>query len=646
MSAVINDALQKDYCPTKENVIIDADTNVVVNVKDTDVQCVKAEAAMVEAKVISLEAAERHGWSSKFEFLLAVVGFAVGLGNIWRFPYLCQKHGRGAFLIPYFLCMVILAIPLFYLELALGQRFRKGPLHLWSKLCKPLSGIGIGSLICSWLITVYYQMIVGWCFYYFCISFYSNLPYATCPCIGGLLCNATNPQYLPECVRATPTTYYWYRHTLDITSSIEVSGNFNWKLFLCLIMAWIVVFAINWKGIVVMGKVVYFTTLFPYLVLTIFFVRSLTLDGAGDGIRHMFTPEWSRLYKPETWLAAFSQVFLSLGLAQGSIIAYASYNEIHNNIRNDAFLISAINSGTSIFAGVTTFGILGYKAKKKFMSHCPGGENSMNVWGMNETNCDMSSFLNDVAQGPGLTFIAFTEAMSTMKFPQVWSVLFFVMILALGVGTNVGQIEPIRTTLCDTKSLPFRSEVRTLIMCLFSCCVGIVFCQGSGEYWLQMFDAYCANFGLLTIAFFEIVVAVYVYGLDNIKKDIKYMVGETPGLYWTICWRFHGPLLIAAILLATVYQLCVSGIPYMAYDEKSGLRVPARYPAWGQALCYMLIIASVMFIPLVAILVRLGYFNFSKTARAAGSVSHSQSTQIIVNKELCMGEVNSVEIVD
>ena len=150
--------------------------------------------------------------------------------------------------------MFILAIPIFYLELIMGQRFRKGPLHLWNKLSKPLAGVGIAAIICAWFISIYLEMIVAWCFYYFFISFHKQLPYATCPCVGGI-CNATNPEYLPECVKASPTTYYWYQVALGSSGSIDVSGNFNWKLLMCLLLGWTILYFIIWKGVSTMGKV-------------------------------------------------------------------------------------------------------------------------------------------------------------------------------------------------------------------------------------------------------------------------------------------------------------------------------------------------------------------------------------------------------
>ena len=151
-------------------------------------------------------------------------------------------------MIPYIISLALMGIPIFYMELAIGQRLRKGPLHVWNKLCPKLTGVGLSSVVVSFLVGCYYNMIVAWCFYYLFISFQAEVPYAKCPTnsTGGIV---------HECAVSSPTTYYWYRGALDTTSSIDDSGAFNWKLALCLVLAWIVIFAITCKGAESMGKV-------------------------------------------------------------------------------------------------------------------------------------------------------------------------------------------------------------------------------------------------------------------------------------------------------------------------------------------------------------------------------------------------------
>lgn len=113
--------------------------------------------------------------------LFSLFRYAVGLGNVWRFPYLAQKNGGGAFLIPYFIMLFLQGLPIFYLELAIGQRLRKGAIGVWSQVSPYLGGIGISSAIVSYIVALYYNLIIAWCLIYFLHSFESPLPWATCP---------------------------------------------------------------------------------------------------------------------------------------------------------------------------------------------------------------------------------------------------------------------------------------------------------------------------------------------------------------------------------------------------------------------------------------------------------------------------------
>jgi solute carrier family 6 amino acid/orphan transporter-like 15/16/17/18/20 len=167
-----------------------------------------------------------------------------------------------------------------------------------------------------------------------------------------------------ECVKSSETAYFWYRETLDASLSIDDNGGFKWWIIACLIIAWVVVFFIVMKGIQSSGKAVYFTSLFPYVVLTIFFIRGITLPGAGAGLMHMYTPKVEKLLDHEVWLAAATQVFYSFGLAFGSLIAFGSYNTPKNNCVRDVLLVSLCNAITAIYASVVIFAILGFKATK------------------------------------------------------------------------------------------------------------------------------------------------------------------------------------------------------------------------------------------------------------------------------------------
>lgn len=269
--------------------------------------------------------------------------------------------------------LVLEGIPLFLIELGIGQRMRLGALGVWNQIHPWLGGIGISSCIVTLFVALYYNVIITWCFYYFFNSFtvsinggphyspinhsfpfQSPLPWATCPQINGT--------DVAECARSSETQYFWYRTTLDVSPSINDTGGLKWWIVLCLLLSWTIVFFIVMKGIQSSGKVVYFTSLFPYAVLTIFFIRGITLPGAGAGLAHMYTPKLEKLLEPRVWLEAATQVFYSFGLAFGSLIAFGSYNAPKNNCVRDVLLVSFCNAATAIYASVVIFAILGYKA--------------------------------------------------------------------------------------------------------------------------------------------------------------------------------------------------------------------------------------------------------------------------------------------
>ncbi|KAK9309304.1 hypothetical protein QLX08_001041 [Tetragonisca angustula] len=573
---------------------------------------------------------ERENWDSKLTFLLATVGYAVGLGNVWRFPYLAQKNGGGAFLIPYFVMLAIEGIPIFYLELAIGQRLRKGAIGVWNQVSPYMAGIGVSSAVVSFNVALYYNTIIAWCLFYFVQSFQSKLPWAECPNIY-----FQNGSYAPEpeCVVSSPTQYFWYRTTLMISDDINTPEIFNWKIALALVIAWILVYMCMIKGIASSGKVVYVTATFPYIVLIIFFFRGVTLTGMSDGLRHLFTPKWWKLTDPVVWLEAGTQIFFSLGLAFGGLIAFSSYNPVNNNCYRDAIMVSLTNCFTSMFAGIVVFSIIGFKATMVY-EHCLAERNTtlINIFGqidkipdeipatgtlLNITTgngtldnlimpelpeCDLEKELDNSASGTGLAFIIFTEAINQFPGAQFWSVLFFLMLFTLGIDSQFGTLEGVVTSIVDMKLFPnLRKEILTGGISLVCCAISMAFAHGAGSYVFVLFDNFSGNFPLLIIAFFECIAVSYVYGLKRFADDIELMTGNRPGLYWLICWKYLSPLAMLSILIASIVEIIVDGSGYPAWVASKGITEKHEWPVWALVLIGILILASVLWIPTVAI---------------------------------------------
>ncbi|XP_030917617.1 sodium-dependent neutral amino acid transporter SLC6A17 [Geospiza fortis] len=559
-----------------------------------------------------LEAENRPAWNSKLQYILAQIGYSVGLGNVWRFPYLCQKNGGGAYLVPYLVLLIIIGLPLFFLELAVGQRIRRGSIGVWNYICPRLGGIGYASCL-------------------------SPLPWSECP-IGR---NGSVAVVETECERSSATTYFWYREALDISNSISESGGLNWKMTLCLLVAWSLVGLAMIKGIQSSGKVMYFSSLFPYLVLVCFLVRGLLLRGAVDGIMHMFTPKLDKMLDPQVWREAATQVFFALGLGFGGVIAFSSYNKQDNNCHFDATLVSFINFFTSVLATLVVFAVLGFKAN--IMNEKCVVENAEKILGYLNTNvlshdlipphvnfshltakdynemyrvimtvkeghfkelgldaCLLEDELNKSVQGTGLAFIAFTEAMTHFPASPFWSVMFFLMLINLGLGSMIGTMSGITTPIIDTFKV--RKEVFTVSCCIFAFVVGLIFVQRSGNYFVTMFDDYSATLPLTVVVILENIAVAWIYGTKKFMQELTEMLGFRPYQFYYYAWKYVSPICMAVLMTASIIQLGVSPPGYSAWIREEAAEKFLFYPTWAMAILISLIILASLPLPLVFIL--------------------------------------------
>lgn len=550
----------------------------------------------------------RESWGRKAEFILASVGLAVGLGNVWRFPYLCQKNGGGAFLIPYFIMMIIEGIPLFFIEFAVGQRFRRSAVGCWSKIHPALMGIGISCMVISAMLCIYYIAVIAWSFFYLFASFTSELPWRIENCPGyvkykvfATACaknssdtiNCMKRDNFAECCVHDPQLYYFYRIALDVSPSIEDGGSgMSGKLAGCLILSWILVYFCVLKGVKSSGKAVYFTATFPYVILIILFFVGVTLEGAGTGIIALFKPDFSKLSDPIIWLDAATQMFFTLSLGFGALVSFASYMPIRNNCVRDAYTVVFINCGTSIFAGIVVFSILGHR---------------QHVTGIPVTS---------VGSGPGLAFITFCDAFLQMPVPPLWSALFFIMLILLGIDSEFGTFEGLVAPFYDMKWVSFRKEIFTAILAVLMFFIGLAVISSPGYYAFQLFDDYSVSLPLLFIAFFQTVAISWVYGNDRFANDIEYMTGKRPFIFWQICWKYISPCAILIIFFASLVNLASKSPKYKAYvgcvqqltdfsplskGTKENL-FAAGYPAWGQFIIFVFVTISM--VPIIVLLLK------------------------------------------
>ncbi|KAL1141030.1 hypothetical protein AAG570_000956 [Ranatra chinensis] len=517
-------------------------------------------------------AEDRGGWTNRLDFLFSCIGLSVGLGNVWRFPYLCYKNGGGAFLVTYGVAMILCGIPLFFQEVAIGQYLGSGGCTLVGQLCPMLQGVGYATMTMVFFLDLYYCIIIAWTLFYLISSFTSlpGLPWGSCgnwwntdSCYTAgmdvsLRFNVTNHT-------TTPVEEYWDHRVLGLTSGIEDLGGVQWELFGCLILGWFLIYLIICRGIHQSGKVIWFTALFPYFVLVVLLVRGVALEGAGQGLLYYVTPRWSELLSPGPWIDGATQIFFAYSVGTGALPALGSYNSFHHNCYRDALITCVINTVTSLLAGCVTFSILGHIASEQGM-------------GVDEV----------VKSGPGLVFLTYPEVVLKLPGAPFWAAVFFFMLVILGIDSEFCLVESFVTGMVDNwpETLrPHRSKV-TIGVCLLLCLLGIPMVTNGGVYIFQLMDYYSASgMCLLWVCFFQTAAISWIFGAEKFTDCIHQMVGFKPGPFWHFCWVYCAPAVMIAIFVFYVVEYVPA--KYGTYE----------YPDWAEGVGIIVSLASMLWIP-------------------------------------------------
>ncbi|PAV65755.1 hypothetical protein WR25_19709 isoform H [Diploscapter pachys] len=441
---------------------------------------------------------KRDQWSSWTDFIMSCVGYAIGLGNVWRFPYLCYQNGGGAFFIPYFISVIFCGIPLFILETSWGQLLSVGGLGMF-RICPIFKGVGIAAAVMAFWLNIYYIVVLSWAMCYLVASLRvdEDVPWRTCnnswntkqchseyetiPCHSNkTIAKMYNVQVLTEehlleykketftGVKAnwticsteqlsyvSPVKEFWDHQVLGMSKGLEDVGKLQWDLALYLLIAWVICYLCIFKGVKWTGKVVYLTASFPYVMLCVLLVRGLTLEGASVGLEFYLKPNITKLSESKVWVDAVTQVFFSYGLGLGALVALGSYNTYNNNVYKQALTVCFVNSGTSIFAGFVIFSFIGYMATQQGKS------------------------VDEVAQaGPGLLFLAYPSGILKLPGTQLWSILFFLMVLFLGVDSQFCTMEGFFTAIIDEfpsliRGRKYGRETFVGIICIISYLIGL-----------------------------------------------------------------------------------------------------------------------------------------------------------------------------
>ncbi|XP_011707804.1 PREDICTED: sodium- and chloride-dependent GABA transporter ine [Wasmannia auropunctata] len=561
----------------------------------------------------------RPHWANKMEFVLACIGYSVGLGNVWRFPYLCYKSGGGVFLVPYFLILVVCGVPLLYMELSIGQFTRRGPIGALGQMCPLLKGAGLSSVVISFLLSTYHNVIIAYAIYYFFAAFRPEQPWSRCdnswnsqrcwlPSYG-TIDNRTRPN-----LTRTPSEEFFDNKVLQMSSGIEEPGILRWELVACLITAWILVYFSIWKSIKSSAQVRYLTATLPFLLIVVFLTRSLTLEGAAKGLQFFFHPRWELLGDAKVWINAAAQVFNSVGIAFGSMICFASYNRFHNTVLVDTVAVSLINAFSSLLVGIFSFATIGNIAL--------------------EQNMSVEDVLTD---GPGLVFVIYPQALAKMPASQLWAVLFFFMLVCLSLNSQFAVVEVVVTSIQDgfpnwVKRHLLCHEVLVLLICVVSFLFGLPNITQGGIYFFQLIDHYAASMSIMFLAFFEVIAISWLYGVRRLCNNVKEMTGRLPSLYFRFCWFLAAPLLIMAVW---VFSLIDYEPPTYHNDDYT-------YPWWAEAIGWSIASLSLICIPAFAVYVFVRADGVTFAERLKNSIKPHFEACKVCGQEYCMEPMHNL----
>ena len=404
--------------------------------------------------------AKRETFSSRRLFILSAIGSAVGLGNIWRFPYIAYDNGGGAFLIPYLLALLTAGIPLLFLDYAVGHKFRGSAPLAYRRLHRAAEPLGWWQVLVCFVIAAYYAVIIAWSLMYTIFSFTEAW--------------------------GDDAEGFFFGNFLAVAEAPGLGFEYVPSVFFPLLLIWVAVIAIMVAGIrkgISRANAILLPLLMVMFLLLV--VQSLFLPGAAEGLNAFFTPDWAALANPSVWAAAYGHIFFSLSVGYGIMVTYSSYLKRRTDLTGSGMVVAFSNSGFEILAGIGVFAALG------FMAQAAGA-------GVDEV----------VTQGIGLAFIAFPTIVSQAPFGALMGVLFFGSLVFAGVTSLISVLEVIVAAVQDKLGWG-RVKASVVVSGLVAAVSLGLFPTATGLYLLDTSDAFVNSFGITLGALVTVVVLAW-----------------------------------------------------------------------------------------------------------------------------------------
>ena len=446
-------------------------------------------------------------WDSSIAFIFAMIGAAVGLGNIWRFSYVLYSNGGGSFFIPYFTAIAIMGIPFLILEYGVGFSFKESFSKIMRKINPKFEIIAWILVLFVFIVTIYYMVILSWDLIYLLSSF----------------------------------TFSWGTDAAAyFTQTVGGSSNLSNASFLLIpttvgvLILWVILWFIAHrnvdKGI---GKVSKILIPALFVIMGVIIVYALTLPGADIGVSTLLTPDWGKLMDVNIWLAAFAQIIFSLSMGQAIALTYASYLPENSKLIDNVLIVVASNSAFEICTAFGVFSILGY------MSATSG-----------------TPMVQLITEGTGLIFVVFPMIFNIMgPIGRVLAPLLFLAILFAGITSALGFFEPMLNSTVD--KLGWSRKKAATILGIIGCAFSLILTTGISSYLVGIIDSFVNEFGILLLIGVQCIIFAWFYGVDNFLPALNECSTFKVGKTWMFIIKYLLPIVLIvmwAIGIVTLFS--------------------------------------------------------------------------------------------
>ncbi|WP_330959599.1 sodium-dependent transporter [Photobacterium sp. 53610] len=442
---------------------------------------------------------KREQWGTRAGFILAAVGSAIGLGNIWRFPYMAYENGGGAFFIPYLFAMLTAGIPFMIMEFSLGHKLRGAAPRAFAKLGGKLEWLGWFQVFIAAVIAVYYVAVIGWAISYMGFAFTQSW--------------------------GTDTNAFFFSEYLKLgDNSPSKLGSLQLHIAIPMVIAWGIAFAAIFTGVkggIERASKIMMPLLFIMVLALI--ARVIFLEGAMDGLNYLFRPDFTKILDAKVWSAAYGQIFFTLSVGFAIMIAYSSYLPEKSDISNNAFMTVLINCGFSMVAGILIFSVLGYMAQEQ-----------------------SKPLTEVVSAGVGLAFVTIPAAINLLPAPYILGPVFFLALVVAGLSSHISILEAVTSAVID--KMKWSRKKASTAVCGLGFLISMAFATNGGLLLLDLVDYFINNVALLASCLVELLVIGWLLKVSDIRAYVNKISEFSIGIWFEICIRFISPIMLAIIL--------------------------------------------------------------------------------------------------